>query len=76
MKKYLMRWLWSFTLFCMSTFWMVIYTGGNAQDETFAIFLICLFAHLISFGLCIYAGVAGQLAAEREEKRLKQQEER
>ena len=73
-KKYLMRWLWSFALFCMSTFWMVIFMNGTG-GESYVLFLICLFVHLISFGLCVHAGVAGQLAAEREKKRQKQREE-
>lgn len=74
MKKYLMRWLWSFALFCMSTFWMVIFMNGGNR-KSFALFLICLFVHWVSFGLCIYAGAAGQLAAEREGRRQKQREE-
>ena len=73
-KKYLMRWLWSFALYCMSTFWMVIFMNGTG-GESYVLFLICLFVHLISFGLCVHAGVAGQLAAEREKKRQKQREE-
>lgn len=74
MKKYLMRWLWSFALFCMSTFWMVIFMNGDG-GESYVLFLVCLFVHLISFGLCVHAGVAGQLAAEREKKRQQQREE-
>ena len=76
MKKYLMGWLCYFTLFCMSTFWLVYFMlAGGDDGRSFVIFLICLLSHFVCFGLCIYAAVAGKWAAEREEKRQKQREE-